>query len=172
MTLKPVPTPGRSKETRVQLHVPKEETFPVPLKYFDVTGSIYTDLDAMQEKRVDDHWNVDSNRSLSDSWKGFTKFTPLKEKPPKGYTGCPHNVVVSRPTLDQPSDRIFPVGLNGFLLCRLTGRELPKHIDVSCSTSLPLCPCGGIWKPMTCVKIVAVFLTFCDMFIFWHRSRG
>ena len=40
----------------------------------------------MQEKRFDDYWNVDSNRSLSDSWKGFTKFTPLKEKPPKGYT--------------------------------------------------------------------------------------
>ena len=36
----------------------------------------------MQEKHIDDHWNVDSNRNLSDSWKGFTKF---KTKPPKGY---------------------------------------------------------------------------------------
>ena len=33
----------------------------------------------MQEKRIDDYWNVDTNRSLSDSWKGFTKFTLLKE---------------------------------------------------------------------------------------------
>ena len=32
-------------------------------------------------------WNVDANRSLSDSWKGFTKFTRLKEKLPKGYIG-------------------------------------------------------------------------------------
>ena len=29
--------------------------------------------------------NVDPNRHLSDSWKGFTKFTLLKEKPPKRY---------------------------------------------------------------------------------------
>ena len=50
-------------ETRVQLHVPKEETFPSPPKYIDVTRSIYTDLDAMQEKRVDDHWNVDSTEA-------------------------------------------------------------------------------------------------------------
>ena len=32
-------------EPRVQLFVPKEETFPVPLKYIDVTGSTHTDLD-------------------------------------------------------------------------------------------------------------------------------
>ena len=38
----------------------------------------------MQEKRVDDYWSVGLNRSLSDSWKGFTKFTLLKEKPTKG----------------------------------------------------------------------------------------
>ena len=41
----------------------------------DVHRSTYTDLDVMQEKRVDDCWNVDSNRSLSDAWKVFTKFT-------------------------------------------------------------------------------------------------
>ena len=72
-------------EPRVQLHVPKEETFANPLKYIAVTRSTYTDLDVMQEKRVDDCRNVDSNRSLSDSWKGFTKFTPFKEKPSKGH---------------------------------------------------------------------------------------
>ena len=36
-------------EPRVQLYVPKEETFPTPLKYIDVTRSTYTDLDVMQE---------------------------------------------------------------------------------------------------------------------------
>ena len=35
-----------------------------PLKYFDGTRSTFTDLDVMQEKRVDDYRNVDSNRSL------------------------------------------------------------------------------------------------------------
>ena len=58
-------------EPRVQLHGPKEESFLIPVKYMDV----HADLHAMQEKRVDDDWNVDANRSLSDSWKGFTKFT-------------------------------------------------------------------------------------------------
>ena len=51
-------------EPRVQHYVPKEKPFPIPLKYIDVTRSTYTDLDVMQEKRVGDYWNVDSNRSL------------------------------------------------------------------------------------------------------------
>ena len=67
--------------------VPKEETFTIPLKYIDVTRSTHTDLDVMQEKRVDDYWNVDSNRNLSDSWKGFTKFTLFKEKFLKDFCG-------------------------------------------------------------------------------------
>ena len=41
-------------EPRVQLYVPKEETFLVLLKYIDAARSIHTDLDVMQEKRVDD----------------------------------------------------------------------------------------------------------------------
>ena len=89
MTMEPVPTSGRSKLTyfiyrhhndpRVQFYVPKEETFPIQPKYFDVTRSTQTDLDVLQEKGVDDYWNFDSNRSLSDSWKGFTKFFLLTE---------------------------------------------------------------------------------------------
>ena len=71
--------------TSVQLYVPKEETFLIPLKYIDVTTATETNLDVLQERDIDDYWNVDANRSLSDSWKGFTKFTLLKEKPPKGY---------------------------------------------------------------------------------------
>ena len=76
MTLKPEKTFGRliqgdfiyrhHTEPHVQLHVPKEETFPIPLKYIDVTRSTHTDLDVMHEKRIDDCWNVDDNRSLSD----------------------------------------------------------------------------------------------------------
>ena len=61
--------------------MPNEETFSIPLKYIDAN----TNLDVLQEKRVDDHCNVDANRSLSDSCKGFTKFTLLKVKPPMGY---------------------------------------------------------------------------------------
>ena len=32
-------------EPRIQLYVPKDATFPVPLKYIDVTRSTHTDLD-------------------------------------------------------------------------------------------------------------------------------
>ena len=64
--------------------MPQEETFSIPLKYIDATRSTHTDLDVMQEKRIDDYWNIDSNTSLSDSWKGFTNFTLLKEKLPRG----------------------------------------------------------------------------------------
>ena len=59
-------------EPRVQLYVPQEETFPISV---DVTRSTHTNLDVMPEKRTDGYWNVDANRSLSDSWQGFTKFT-------------------------------------------------------------------------------------------------
>ena len=64
---------------------PKKKLSLFHRKYIGVTRSTHTDLDVMQEGRIDDHWNVDANRNLSDSWKGFTKFTLLKEKPPKGY---------------------------------------------------------------------------------------
>ena len=67
-------------EPRIQLHVPKEETFLIPLKYIDGTRRTYTDLDVMQEKRVNYYWNVDSNRILSDSWKGLTKFISIERK--------------------------------------------------------------------------------------------
>ena len=69
----------RKTEPRVQLYVPKGESFP------DVIRSTHTDLDVAQEKRIDDCWNVDGDRSLSDSWTGFTRFTLLNETLPKGH---------------------------------------------------------------------------------------
>ena len=72
-------------EPRVQLYVPKEETLPIVQQYIDGTRATYTNLDVLQEKRIDDYWNVAANRNSSDSWKGLTKFTLLKEKPPKEY---------------------------------------------------------------------------------------
>ena len=41
-------------ELRVLLYVPKEETFPIPLKKIDVTRTTPTNLDVLQEKRIDD----------------------------------------------------------------------------------------------------------------------
>ena len=67
-------------EPRVQLYVPKEGSFTNPIQYIHVSRSTHTDLDVAQEKRRDDHWNVDGNRNLSDSWTGVTRFTLLNEK--------------------------------------------------------------------------------------------
>ena len=47
--------------------MPREETFRIPLKYMDVTRFSHTDLDVMQEKRIDEFLTVDSNREVSDS---------------------------------------------------------------------------------------------------------
>ena len=72
-------------EPRVKLHTPREESFPIPLKYIDVTRVTHTTLDVLQESRIDDYWDIDGLRDLSDSWTGFTQFSLLKEKPPEGY---------------------------------------------------------------------------------------
>ena len=72
-------------EPRVKLYSPREESFPIPLKYIDVTRTTHTNLDVKQEKRIDDYRNIDSSRDLSDLWTGFTQFTLLEEEAPDGY---------------------------------------------------------------------------------------
>ena len=63
-------------EPRVKLYVPREASFPIPLRYIDVTRATSTSLDVMLEKSIDDYWNVDGGRDLSDTW----TFTILDEK--------------------------------------------------------------------------------------------
>ena len=60
----------------------REESFPIPQKYIDVSRTTHTNLDVKQEKRIDDDWNIDGSRDLSDSWTGFTQFILLEEKLP------------------------------------------------------------------------------------------
>ena len=72
-------------DPRVKLYSPREESFPIPLKYIDVTRTTHTNLDLKQEKRIDDYWNIAGSRDWSDPWTGFTQFTLLEEKPPDGY---------------------------------------------------------------------------------------
>ena len=58
-------------EPRVKLHAPREDPFPIPLKYIHVTRATSTTLDVMLERRIDDNRNIEVNRDLSDSWTGF-----------------------------------------------------------------------------------------------------
>ena len=62
-------------EPIVKHYSPRVESFLVPLKYIDVSRTTHTNLDVMQERRIDDYWNIDVSRGLSDSWTGFTEFT-------------------------------------------------------------------------------------------------
>ena len=71
-------------EPRVKLYSPRDESFPIPLKYIDVSRTTHTNLNVKQEKRIDDYWNIDGSRDLSDPWTGFTQFALLEEKPPDG----------------------------------------------------------------------------------------
>ena len=64
-------------EPRVKLYMPKEESFPIPLKYIDVTRTTDTSPDVMLEKQIEDYWNVDGEKDLSDAWTGFTKGHPM-----------------------------------------------------------------------------------------------
>ena len=73
-------------EPRVKLYMPREESFPTPLKYIDVTRTTHTSLDVLMEKHIEDHWDVEGERELSEAWPGFTRFILLNDKPRDGYT--------------------------------------------------------------------------------------
>ena len=91
---------------RVKLYVPKEESFPIPLKYFDVTRTTHTSLDVLFEKQIGDHWDVDREKELSDAWTGFTRFVLLKERPPEGYTWSGERLTRKQTT--SRSDDVWP----------------------------------------------------------------
>ena len=67
-------------EPGVKQYSPREETFTVPLKFIDVSRTTHTNLDVKQEKRIDDYWNIDGSRDLSDLWTAFTQFIPLDSR--------------------------------------------------------------------------------------------
>ena len=93
-------------EPRVKVYSPREESFPIPLKYIDVSRTTHTSLDVMQERRIDDYWNIDGSRDLSDSWTGFTQFTLLEEKPPDGYMWSGRRL--TRRQLTSRPDHLWP----------------------------------------------------------------
>ena len=50
-------------ESRVKLYMPKEESFPIPLKYIDVTRTTHTSLDVLLEKPIEDYWKVEETEN-------------------------------------------------------------------------------------------------------------
>ena len=119
-------------EPRVKLYSPREESFPIPLKYMHVTRTTHTNLDVKQEKRIDDYWNIDGSRDLSDPWTGFTQFTLLEEKAPDGYTWSGGRL--TRKQLTSRPDHLWPelwksMGKNVKLKEKQKRSEETIHLD-------------------------------------------
>ena len=69
-------------EPRVKLFSPRDESFPIPLKYIDVSRTTHTNLDVKQEKRIDDYSNIDGSRDLSYPWTCSHNLLYLKKNLP------------------------------------------------------------------------------------------
>ena len=61
-------------EPRVKLYSPREESFPVPLNYIEVSRTTHTNLDVKQEKRIDVYWNVEHSNLFSGEGRTFFLF--------------------------------------------------------------------------------------------------
>ena len=90
----------------VKHYSPREESFPFPLKYIEVSRTTHANLDVMQESLIDDYWNIDGSRDLSASWTGFTQFTLLDAEPPEGYMWYGGRLT-KRQAISRP-DRLWP----------------------------------------------------------------
>ena len=119
-------------EPRVKLYSPREEHSLFPLKYIDVTRTTHTNLDVKQEKRIDDYWNIDGSRDLSDPWTGFTQFTLLDEKALDGFMWSGRRL--TRKQLTSRPDHLWPelwksMGKHAKLKERQKWSEEKIHLD-------------------------------------------
>ena len=89
-------------------------------------------MDVKQEKHIDDYWNIDGSRDLSDPWTGFTQFTLLDEKAPNGYTWSGGRL--TRKQLTSRPDHLWPelwksMGKNAKLKEKQKWSEEKIHLD-------------------------------------------
>ena len=103
-------------EPRVKLYVPRQESFPIPLRYIDVTRATSTTLDVMLESRIDDYWNFEGDRDLSDTWTDFTRFTSTGEETPDRFSW---------------SGRRLTKEANNIQARSLVAREMEHHVRCS-----------------------------------------
>ena len=60
--------------TKKNTDAPREEAFSIPLKSVDVVRHTQTHWDIQQEHKIDDYWNVHSERTLSKLRPGWMIF--------------------------------------------------------------------------------------------------
>ena len=114
MPVKQLMTSGPCQETSFaaitlnpgQALLAERRIIPYSLEYIDVARTTHTNLDVKQEKRIDDYWNIDGSRDLSDPWTGFTQFTLLEEKPPNGCMWSGERL--TRKQLTSRPDHLWP----------------------------------------------------------------
>ena len=73
---------NRETKTRTSLCT-ERRNIPIPLKYVDVSRSTHTDLDVMQEKRIDDCWNVDVEQTFVRFMERIHEVHPFESKTSK-----------------------------------------------------------------------------------------
>ena len=61
---------------RAKLRVPNGD-FSIPLNYFDIPREIKTSLGVLLEGTIDDCWNMDPDKSLSEPWIGVARLALL-----------------------------------------------------------------------------------------------
>ena len=78
-----------------------------------------TSLDVLQEATIDDYWNMDGDKSLSEPWIGVTRFALLNKNPPERYIW-----VLGRLTKKQVTARL------GFFEIKICGQNtMVKHVN-------------------------------------------
>ena len=87
---------------------------------FDVTRTTHTKVDVLEESRIDDCWNVDADRNLSDSWQDSRSSLYWTKNFPKDACGPGSAWQRSK----QPPDQIM-CGLEHGLACQKQLRK--KH---------------------------------------------
>ena len=93
-------------EPRVKLYSPREESFPIPLKYIVVSRTTHTNLDVKQEKRIDDYWNIDGPETCLILGQVSHNLLHWKKKPPDGYMWS--GWILTRKQLTSRPDHLWP----------------------------------------------------------------
>ena len=119
-------------ESRVKHFSPREESFPIPLKYIDAPRTTHTSLDVKQEKRIYYSWNIDGSTGLSAYWTGFTEFILLEAKPPNRFLWSGERL--TRKQLTSRPDHLWPelwkkMGKNAKLKEKQKWSNQKLHLD-------------------------------------------
>ena len=82
---------------RTKLFGPKDD-LPILLNYIDFQRQAKISIDVLHEATIDDYWNVDGDKSLSDPRIGMTRFEFFHKKTPEGHMWVPGRLTKKKVT--------------------------------------------------------------------------